>query len=126
MDPIDRMERHQREAILSGVCLIAAVVLGLCAGWVDFHNNEPQPAALLLLIFGFLLGCIQPRSAWRWGILLGMGLPATYIIAHSFGLKPVEPLQPNVLAGLLAILPATIGAYVGAAIRKLITPVLSK
>ena len=93
-----------------------ALCLGALTGYLDLHASEVQPIVLLLLLFTATLGFAQPRHAWRWGMILGLSICCTHVAAHLLGYK-TYPIQPNVLASLLALIPSFIGAYVGAGIR---------
>jgi hypothetical protein len=95
------------------VILINAIVAAVFIGWIDFHATEPQPTALLLIIFGAIFGFLRSRSAWRWAIILGVSLFVTELIFPWFGLHPIDPPQPNVFATLLALIPAFVGTYAG-------------
>lgn len=103
------------------ICAGAAVAVGAFAGQVDFHNNEPQAAVLVLLVLGSMLGFARPRHAWRWGIIAALGIPATYLIGRALGYKPVYWPKPNICATLIAIIPALTGAYAGVLVRKVLT-----
>src|SRR4030042_6283786 len=100
--------------LLTWVCLILALAGGIFAGWVDFNNDEPQAAVLVILIVTFLLGLIQPKLAWLWAISVALCLPAVYLVATRIGYRPVSPPSPRWYASLLALIPAFIGAYAGA------------
>lgn len=95
-----------------------ALVVGLFAGWVDFHNDEPQAAAILLVLFGAVLGFAQPRRAWRWALLIALCIPAAYLIGSALGYQPVSWPKPGLYATLLALIPAFIGTYGGALLNK--------
>ena len=84
------------------------------AGWVDFNNDEPQAAVLVILVVTFLLGLMRPKLAWLWAIIVALCLPAVYLVATSLGYRPVSPPSPGWYASLLALIPAFIGAYAGA------------
>ena len=99
------------------LCAATAVAAGIFAGVVDFHNNEPQAAAAVLLVLCGMMGFACPRHAWRWGIIAPLGIPAVYLAAHAAGLKPVDSLHPNILASLVALIPGLIGVYAGAFVR---------
>jgi hypothetical protein len=99
------------------ICFILALTGGSLAGWVDFNNDEPQAAALVILAFTFLLGLILPRKAWLWALIVGICLPGVYLLASSLGYQPVSLPSPGWYASILALIPAFIGAYAGALAR---------
>ncbi|MDB6018316.1 MAG: hypothetical protein JWR19_2805 [Pedosphaera sp.] len=100
------------------VSLALAIAIGLFAGVVDFKNNEPQAAVLVLLVLGGMLGFARPRPAWGCALLMGLGIPLVHLIAHTLGYRPVNPPQPNPWASLMALIPAFIGVYCGLGISK--------
>ena len=102
-----------------GVCLAAALAGGVFAGWVDFNNDEPQAAVLVILVVTFLLGMVLPSRAWLWALIVALGLPGVYLAARGLGLQPVSPPSPGWYASLLALIPALIGAYAGVLIRSI-------
>ena len=115
------MNTTKNEQLYDWLCGGAAMAGGIFAGIVDFHNNEPQPAAAVLLVSGALLGFVQPRHAWRWGVITALGIPAVYLAGHALDLKPVDTMHPNFFASLVALIPAMIGVYAGAFTRKVFT-----
>jgi len=112
------MNAPEKERMYDWICFGAAVAVGAFAGQVDFHNDEPQAAVMVLLVLGSMLGFARPRHAWRWGIIAALGIPATYLIGRALGHRPVYWPQPNICATLIAIIPAVIGAYFGVLVRK--------
>jgi len=107
------------------ICLILALSSGIFAGWVDFNNDEPQAAVLVILVVTFLLGLIQPRLAWLWAIIVALSLPAVYLVATNVGFQPVSPPSPGLYATLLALIPSFIGAYAGALCRMIMNKVIA-
>ncbi len=101
----------------AGWCAALAVGFGAAAGLVDLTQSEVQPAALLVLVLTFLLGFAQPQRAWAWALIIGSSILFAHLLAALAGYKPPYPVEPNVFATLLALIPAFIGAYSGAAIR---------
>jgi hypothetical protein len=99
------------------ICLVLALLGAGLAGWVDFNNDEPQAAVLVILVFTFFLGGLVPRRAWIWAIIVAFGLPAVYLAGRALGYQPVSPPSPRWYASLLALIPAFIGAYIGAFVR---------
>jgi hypothetical protein len=105
-------------------CLILAFAGGIFAGWVDFNNDEPQAAVLVILVVTFLLGMSVPGKAWLWAVIVALCLPGVYILARSLGYQPKSPPSPAWYASLLALIPAFIGAYLGAAGRAILNVTL--
>jgi hypothetical protein len=103
----------------TAVCALLALVGGLFAGVIDSNATEPQPAALLVLIFAGLLGFAQPRNAWRWAIIVTLGLPLAQVSLRLLGAQPRDPVSPGEYATLIALIPAFIGAYGGVLIRRM-------
>jgi hypothetical protein len=97
-----------------------AVAAGSFAGYVDFHNDEPQPAVLVILVAGGLLGLLAPRGAWLWAIIIALGIPAAYLIGGAIGATPRAPVEPNIFGSLLALIPAFLATYAGVLVRRVI------
>lgn len=121
----EHLERHNT---MRRVILIAAPLLvGLAIGWIDVHNDEVWAALLLLLSTTFLFGFIEPRTAWRSGLLIGVGIPLVHLVVLPLNI--IRPCPPDAVCGppdllsmlklLLVLLPALIGAYCGVAARAL-------
>ncbi len=98
---------------LGWICFIFTILGAVLAGWVDFNNNEPQAAVLVILVVTFLAGVVYPGKAWLWAIIVALGIPAVYLIAVALGYHPVSPPSPGWYASLLALIPAFLGAYTG-------------
>jgi hypothetical protein len=95
--------------------IVMAIAIGLFAGWIDFNNSEPQPAAFILAICTGFLGFWRPRLAWVWGVLSGLGIPAAYFAGIALGYEPVNWPEPGWYA--------TFGAYWGFFMRKIFSSV---
>ena len=93
---------------------LLAIIAGLGIAWVDARADEVVVAVVPLLIAGALLGLARPRLALLWGVLLGIWIP----IEHWTGMlgTPVAP-SSSALGPLLALIPATLGALIGAAVE---------
>ena len=87
-----------------------AVCFAAFAGYVDLHNDEVQPAVLVILLSAGLLSLLDPKRAWLWGFLLGISVFVTYAVGARLGYYPDEPPSPNDFATLIALIPAYIGA----------------
>ena len=93
------------------LCVIAAPTIG----WLDFQQTEVQPAVLLLLVCSAAIAWLQPKYAWVVALMLGLSIVETQFVADALGKTPAYPTGPRVGA-LLALIPASIGAAVGALI----------
>jgi len=109
------LKRSQRWGALG---VVGAMAAGLLAGWIDFNNDEPQAAAIVLALCAAILGFIWPARAWLWAVIVGLGIPAAYFIWPALGFTPKSLPEPNVAASLLALIPAFVGAYGGVFVRK--------
>jgi hypothetical protein len=108
--------KHRRQFDILFITI--ALIGGFLAGAVDFNNNEPQAAVLVIIVFAGLLGFAQPRKAWRWALIVGLGVPIVYLIATAFGYQPKSLPEPGWYASLIALIPAFFSAYCGVLLRK--------
>ena len=95
-----------------------AGAVGLGVGWLDVHTTEVIVTVVSLLVAGMALGLLRPRAAWRWAILIALGLPLTAVATKVGGMKTVEPVQLDLRITLVALAFALVGAYTGALIRQ--------
>src|SRR5512143_2452269 len=93
------------------LCVALAVIGGFLAGAVDFNNDEPQAAVIVIVVFAGLLGFIQPRKAWRWALIVGLGVPIVSLITTSLGYQSKSVPEPGWYASLIALIPAFSSAY---------------
>jgi len=94
---------------------VLCVIVAPWIGWLDFHQAEVQPAVLLLLLGSGIIAWLQPKYAWLVALMLGLSIVETQFVADVLGRTPAYPTGPRV-AALLALIPASIGAAVGALI----------
>lgn len=102
----------------------AAVGVGLAVGWADTHmkTDDIFPSLVLLGVPTVVFGAVEPWRAWRWGLLVGAGIPLCHLVGLAFGYHAPYPVQPNVFATFLALLPALAAGYAGALLRLLLAP----
>jgi hypothetical protein len=103
------------------LCIALAVIGGFLAGAVDFNNDEPQAAVIVIVAFTGLLGFSQPRKAWRWALIVGLGVPIVYLIATVLGYQSKSAAEPGWYASLIALIPAFVSTYCGVLLRKVIS-----
>lgn len=99
-----------------------AVAIGLGIGWLDLHTTEVSVTILALLLAGLFLGLVQPSGAWRWALLLALGLPAMAAVGRLLGLRTAEPIRLDARIVLVALAFALIGCYSGVLLRRSIRP----
>jgi len=98
-------------------CTAIALVLGLVVGWLDLHITEVFITLIALLTAGLVLGLLQPAEAWRWPVLIVIGLPVMVAIAHATHMQTAEPAQFDIRVVLIALLFVFVGTYAGVIMR---------
>ena len=91
------------------------LLLGLGVGYLNLHTDETPFIALPLLAAAALIGFINPRAAWRWGLLLGLWPVVSALWAAAIQMKLPYPNNPGELQGALigGLIFALAGAYLG-------------
>jgi hypothetical protein len=91
------------------------LLLGLGVGYLNLHTDETPFIALPLLAAAALIGFINPRAAWRWGLLLGVCPALSALWAAAIQMKLPYPNNPGELQGALigGLIFALAGAYLG-------------
>jgi len=111
--------------MMSWLIGLLALLCALFAGYVDFHNNEAQAAALVLIVSGFVLALARPRYALCWAPLIGLGIPLAHYLGTRLGYQPADPRGPSgpiIAIFLLPALIAFVGAAGGVVTRKVVKP----
>lgn len=103
------------------VLALLTVGLGTLAGVPDLSAAEVQPAALLILSFGTVLGAAYPDGAWRRAVMLGLSVPLAHVVAQVTGTVLPYPV-PHFADTFLALVPAFVGTFLGVGIRRLLAP----
>jgi hypothetical protein len=95
------------------VLFIISISVGLLIAWVDSGPNWDDAGIIAVFIFGtsMIFGFSIPRFAWLWAILDGTWIPIINILFH------------HQYATIIVLLIAFIGAYSGAALRRIFRPV---
>ncbi len=102
------------------ICLAVALIGAFLAGAVDFNNDEPQAAVIVIVVFAGALGLIRPKYAWLWAIIVGLGVPVVYLIATVLGYQSKSVPEPGWYASLIALIPAFVSTCCGVLLRKAI------
>ncbi len=99
--------------------LLLTVAFGIIISYIDLHNDDVQPAVMLLLIFSFILGYKDPPRAWLYSILLALSIISGYLFSKQIGMVPKGPPPDNILWTFLALIPAFAGGYAGVLMKIL-------
>jgi len=113
MNPVSWNSRH------NAICAALAVTLGLGIGWLDLHTTEVTVTILALLLGGLVLGLLRPTGAWRWAVLLVLGLPVMAAVGRLFHLRTAEPIRFDPRIDMVALVFALIGCCGGVAVRRM-------
>lgn len=114
------LERRRRLAE-DLACGALAAAAGLGIGWLDLHTTEVSVTVVALLATGIALGLLCPKAAWRWAVLLALGLPVLAVSAKLGRMRTAEPVQLDLRITLVALAFALVGAYAGVLLRRAAT-----
>ena len=105
------LKRYQ-DWLLAGLAVLCALLLHN----VDTHTDDTQFPFFMLIGFSFILGLVQPRWPWRWGLIVGAGVALPQLLA-ALGLYGL-PYSANALGALVILLIAVASTYGGAFVRR--------
>lgn len=96
------------------ILALTAAGIGIALAWIDQSPGWDDTAVLVMLVLlaSGLFGLLAPKRPWLWALLIGAGVPLAGIIRQGS------------FAGLVALVIALVGAYMGTAVRKLFLPAL--
>src|SRR5207253_308185 len=95
------------------LCYVLAIAFGALVGYVEIRSGAFLLPAVLLIVFGGLLGLAQPRRAGEYALVLGLCIPAAHLLAALVDYAPPYGLA-SFHSTFVALLPAFTGAYAGA------------
>jgi hypothetical protein len=79
----------------------------------DLHTDDTGIVAGLIAVTSFVAAIIEPRHAWRWAVIIGIGVPVAEAWAH--GIR-----RDVFLIALATFAFAFAGAYLAVLIRRLL------
>jgi hypothetical protein len=105
--------------------VLLAVLLAVVVGYADLHSDDLFIVAGVAAGCAFVLGLIQADGLWRWGVLIGLGIPVAETIAVLAHIRvPYETQDPTPIGMLLVFAVsfglAFTGAIAGAIVRRVI------
>jgi len=97
-----------------------AVMLGLFTAYIDSRGGPFHLfiTGLLLTFFGAVVSFVQPERVWRWALIIGGCVYIVFLARRIF-----DEVSLNFLKAVPTFIPAFIGVYCGAFLRKIgLTP----
>lgn len=91
----------------------------------ELHTDDAGVVALFIILITFTLGCLHPRRAWHWALLVGPSVPVADFL---FGRAPATAhnlANLGVLAGFVVVL-GLVGSYSGVFLRRGISAVTGR
>ena len=100
------------------IYLLQALICGALISFIDSRNDAVQVVALLVAITTFIFGALHARRAWVYALIIALSIITFHLISHIAGrMMPIGSGSVNGFVGLVALIPAFIGAYCGAGLR---------
>jgi len=101
-----------------GLGLAVAVAVLVTVDRIGASDDSSQVSLLVLLVGAAALGFAAPRWAWLAGLVLGSAIAVSAMASAAWGPPPSHPTNPSGVGGaatlFVLILPALLGAYLGA------------
>ena len=108
--------------LMQGLILALGLGATLVIGFVNTHTDELMVVVPGVLVTASAFGLIDRRRPWRWGLLLGGAVPVSQLVAYLLGWHVPYPNElKDIPTSMLVLIPAFVGAYVGAGVRTLVT-----
>ncbi|HLZ10568.1 MAG TPA: hypothetical protein VKT80_18425 [Chloroflexota bacterium] len=103
------------------VIAAAAIVFAIFTGYLNTHTDELLVLIPWVVVATIALGIAQPRWPWVWALLIGLSVPLSLVLFYLLRLPVPYPNNPSdILTSFVVIVPALIGAYIGAGVRRLV------
>lgn len=97
---------------------VLAALGGIGIGWVEVAVDDLLLTALLVVVACMLLAILRPRWPWRWAVMVGIFISLEEFAGYA--LRTVKPTRAQIYGSFLAFLPAIVGAYMGAFVRRVV------
>ena len=105
-----------------GIALACATVAVVLVDLLPSSDDAGPVVLLVLLVAALALGALAPSRAWVTGLALGMAPAAATFVLLLVAPDRLHHLEPPGLAGATSLLvlwlPALLGAYAGAGLRR--------
>lgn len=94
--------------------LLLATLAGAIVGWIDLSSDVRWPQLLALVAISGWFGWLAPNWPWRWGLVVGLGVPLAVVSNLSWG-----PYEYDHLDAPYALPATVLAAFAGAGLRRL-------
>jgi hypothetical protein len=95
----------------------AALAAAILSGIIEMRQTELLITVVFILATGVAIGIVWWKQSWKYGLVIGLGVPIAYVLAPVFGWHPTTHAQPNAIIAFAALLPGVTGAATGAMLR---------
>jgi hypothetical protein len=95
----------------------AALLAAVASGVIEMIQTNLLVTVIFILVTGVAIGIVWWKQSWKYGLIIGLGVPIAYIFAPVFGYLPATHAQPNTLIAFATLLPGITGAATGAMLR---------
>ena len=100
------------------IYIFQALICGVVISFIDSRSDAVQVAALLVAVTTFIFGTLHARQAWVYALIIGLSIIVFHTITSIAGWTASNSTDTvHAFAGLIALIPAFIGAYCGAGLR---------
>ena len=115
--------KSERQGAVNVISLGIAIVLALFTGYLNTHTDELLVLVPWMVVATAALGVAQPRQPWLWALLIGIAVPGSLVLFYLLQLRVPYPNNPgDIGTSFVVFVPAFVGAYVGAGVRRLTAP----
>jgi len=112
-----KLAMSKRSLFVGSLTVLFAVI----TGYINVNASEVQAPLACILLFSFILGLLQRKTAWLRAIVIGLSIPASYFLAFAINVKPVDPPRLPITTAVLVI-PALVACYTGVVVSLGIAP----
>jgi hypothetical protein len=85
-------------------------------GFFELYTDDAGVEALCILLIALVLGCLHPRRAWQWALLVGPCVPAADLLFGTPGRSP-HGADLLLVTGFVVLL-GLAGSYTGVLVRR--------
>ena len=90
---------------------------------LDLWLKDLSISLLVVTVVALTLGATWRDRAWQWGLLTGITVPGGNLVSRTIH---HDPLLSGLTYYLIALIPAFVGAYMGAFLNKMVSALRGK